>query len=465
MKGDDVMKKIVITIVLLLTAVVSGCSTGRVPEINPFLLDVFPPNFQEQHPTAKANIKYRQVKVGDQLQFDASNSISRVTPNGLSYTWQVIEKPPQSQAQFAAPHSANSAFTIDAEGLYLLQLSVTDAQSNEDQFEIALSTNADDLKQSGFIAMADFGTGTDAEYRLGQALVKLCQEKRCDFVVGLGNNIEPKGIVGTNDGQLKDKFDKPFADLNIPFYLVLGDRDTLGVAGNDGVLNIYGDAQVDYARWRRKPTLRWQMPARYYRINVPLPDMDQQPLADIYALDTTLLVNSLDKLSRYKLHEMYQQQGAWLDNQQSLSHAQWQIAFAHHAYLSNGKHGDAGKYDNKGVLGNSELSKRISGGYVKEFVEEHICKKVDLYLAAHDNTLQYLKPTERCGDTEFVVSGAGAKSASIKGKGLHPNYWQMGDAHGFFYIEMIAQRMTIAAYTVNEQSSEAELQFERTVYR
>ena len=45
----------------------------------------------------------------------------------------------------------------------------------------------------------------------------------------------------------------------------------------------------------------------------------------------------------------------------------------------------------------------LVGDYVQEFMEAHICGKMDLLLSGHDHNRQWLEPT--CG-TEFVVSGA-----------------------------------------------------------
>lgn len=459
------MGKLQFIIFVCVIALLAGCSGKRIPEASSLLLDVFPPDFQKVGPTAKANIKYRQVTVGERFTFDATNSVSRAVPTRLSYQWQIKQKPAESQTEFSSPESMQSDLIVDVEGLYLIQLSVTDSQGQSDHFDIALSSQAEDLKQSRFIAMANFGTGSNDQSRLAEAVAGLCEEKSCDFIIGLGNNISPKGIAGKDDDLLQDNFDDPFAALKLPFYLVLGNQDTIGLGDHDGILNLFGDAQVDLSRWRRKPTFRWQMPARYYRISTPIEDLDRQPLADMYALDTTLLIHSLDKLSPYKLQRSYKKQGDWLANQQSQSHAQWQIAFAHHSYLSNGKHGDAGRYDYKDIWGGSELVKRVSGKYVKQFIEEHVCDKVDLYLSAHDNNLQYLEPNSRCGKTEFIVSGAGVKTASINESANNPAYWQLGDTQGFFHIEMIAERMTVSAYIVNSATGLAEKRYSRTLYR
>ena len=41
-------------------------------------------------------------------------------------------------------------------------------------------------------------------------------------------------------------------------------------------------------------------------------------------------------------------------------------------------------------------------------MEDIVCGRADVYLAAHDHSLQWLQPT--CNGTELIVSGTGASS-------------------------------------------------------
>lgn len=460
------MRSIFFLCVLSASLMATGCSllpnSEDLSELQPpIFMDVFPPDNTVQGPTSKANIKYRYVAVGDTLSFDASESINRYADGALSYAWQVLEKPTNSMAMFANNTAKKSEFTVDVAGRYRLKLQVQDDNGLSDSFEILLSTDHDDLPRVSFIVIGDSGHGNDGQYRVGKSIATLCKEIGCDFILGLGDNIYNAGVTSKTDLQFQEKFEKPFADIQLPFYLILGNHDTSGIYAGDGGLNIRGDIQVEYSRWSGKPSIRWQMPTRFYHFGVPV----DQPLVDIYALDTTLLTSPYDPLPRYQMSKMYQRQSAWLANQKSQSKALWQLAMAHHPYLSNGRHGNAGSYDEIDRVSDHGVMERIAGGVVKRFVEEQVCGAMDLYIAGHDHSLQYLKSTPGCGGTEFIVSGAASAATELKMANNNPSFWQQGDVLGFFHIEIIGERMTISAYSLADSDVHAVEQYRRTLVK
>ena len=71
----------------------------------------------------------------------------------------------------------------------------------------------------------------------------------------------------------------------------------------------------------------------------------------------------------------------------------------------------------------------MAGEAVKDFFDDHICGRVDLYLAGHDHSRQDLHAT--CG-TEFVVSGAGAKTTDLEDR--NPVHFE-SDLEGFLMVE------------------------------
>lgn len=469
------MTKAIQTALLLGTAfAISGCSiikekidsiTQKIPEI--VIAEVFPPVFPVDTPSANANYKYRLVSVGETIAFDASESVNRQTGD-LSYKWIVQNKPSQSSAQFSITSSISPHLTIDTAGRYDLQLQVTDSQGASDYFDITLSTNEADLPRTRFIAIGDAGTGGPLQFQVAKGIKNLCKDEGCDFVLGAGDNFYPTGVQKVEDPQFESKFEEPYAVVPLPFYMTLGNHDTNSfIRAGDGIFDPLGDIQLAYARYRKKPSFRFQMPARYYKISTPVEKPEEQPLIDIYALDTTLITSPKDVVNRYKLHNMYRQQREWLEHEKETSKAQWKIALGHHTYISNGQHGNAGSYDNSkeyeftGALDN-EAIQRIVGKYVKQFVDDHICSDIDLYIAGHDHNLQDLKPTHKCGKTQFVVTGAGARTKELKDKNRNEAHWQADDLPGFFHIEIIANQMTIAAYTMPEDSDIAEKRFSRT---
>ena len=118
---------------------------------------------------------------------------------------------------------------------------------------------------------------------------------------------------------------------------------------------------------------------------------------------------------------------SWLANIDST----WKIAYGHHPYLSNGRHGNAGSYDNL------PIDVIADGRFVKRFAEEVWCGKVDMYLAGHDHSRQWLGVD--CEGTSLVVSGAGSSTTALPGN--NPVLFQ-SDELGFLYVRIEGNTLT-----------------------
>lgn len=84
-----------------------------------------------------------------------------------------------------------------------------------------------------FLALGDAGEGNRAQDANGNAMKALCARKGCDFVLYLGDNFYGQGITSPDDLQFQQKFELPYAGLDLPFYAMLGNHD-------------YGDPPIDY---------------------------------------------------------------------------------------------------------------------------------------------------------------------------------------------------------------------------
>ncbi len=303
-----------------------------------------------------------------------------------------------------------------------------------------------------FIAIGDMGTGEDGQYKVAAVMKDVCDQRGCDFAIGLGDNVYESGADSTDDIQFKTKFEDPYKDLNFPFYMALGNHDNSWIIGGDGLNNDKGDVQVAYHYKSDRPSNKWNMPARYYNFSAPKGDVN--PLVEFYALDSNPLAGVADADPEYWQFPYRNKQANWFNLGIQNSTAPWKIAFAHHAYLSNGKHGNAGIYD--GFPG--------AGIIYRNFLKDNVCDRVDVMIAGHDHELQWLKPTESCGKTFHIVSGAGAKTRDLKGT-KNPHYWQKDGVLGFFYIEIEGDEFRGTAYTVNKVSGEYEAAFSKTLTR
>ncbi len=287
-----------------------------------------------------------------------------------------------------------------------------------------------------FIAVGDTGTGKEGQYQVADAIEKVCAAQGCDFALGLGDNIYESGVDSVDDVQWLDKFEKPYQDLNFPFYMTLGNHDNSYFAGG-GLDNTKGELQVDYHYKEDRVSEKWNMPARYYHFSAPL--SDSEPLVDFFSLDSNPLASLSDIKKDYWQLPYKKQQAQWFDETIKSTLGKWKIAFAHHPYISNGSHGNAGLYDYVAGL----------GGVYKDFLEQEVCNRVDVIIAGHDHDMQWLRPVLPCGKTFHMVSGAGAKSRSFSNPDRNQSYWQADETLGFFYVEIEGDEFRGTAYQLN----------------
>jgi len=267
-----------------------------------------------------------------------------------------------------------------------------------------------------FVVVGDSGSGNDAAMEVGAAMRDVCATQGCDLGLMLGDNIYDVGVNGADDPQWQEKYEAPFGAVGVEFLAVLGNHDYGGI-------NNLGRAEAQIAYSATSDT--FTMPDHFYERIV-------QNIG-FYGLDTQAILLGPDGLDR----DFAAEQGAWLDER--LADAPpWRVAFAHHPYYSNGEHGDAGSYD-----GLSDELAVLSGAYVRDFADQHLCGKVDLYLTGHDHDREWL--TETCGGTQLLVSGAGSKLRTVSD--AHPTQFSDASVEGFFWIEIDDDILRVQAWS------------------
>jgi tartrate-resistant acid phosphatase type 5 len=232
-----------------------------------------------------------------------------------------------------------------------------------------------------FVTFGDWGGAPSRIQRAADAMWAHCRTAGCDFVIGLGDNFYGDGVSGLDDPQWQNKFEVPFAQWHIPFFMTLGNHDYRGDAM----------AQVAYTAMSDK----WVMRDRYY-------DFAQGPV-HFLALDT-------NRMDRAQLD--------WVQARIAASRSVWRIAFGHHQWRSNGNYGNAG-------------SAR------RAFFEWAFCERIDLWINGHEHDLQHLAPD--CG-VDIVISGA-VERVRRTNVGANTRF-ALGD-YGFVWIEVSDQLMTM----------------------
>lgn len=276
-----------------------------------------------------------------------------------------------------------------------------------------------------FVALGDSGEGNDAQYLVAAAIESVCAVRGCEFALLLGDNIYESGVDSVDDEQFQEKFELPYAYLEFPFYVALGNHDYGG--GGAGYEWWKADYQVEYTDHSDK----WTMPDTYY--SFAYEDVD------FFAIDSNAIFWGSGG-----------DQQTWLADEMAAATGTWKIVFGHHPYISNGTHGNAGNYEGLDWI------PIVNGENVETFMEESVCGQADIYICGHDHDRQWLEST--CG-TEFVVSGAGAKTTEIVERDGNATYFQEATT-GFLWVEVTAETFTGVFY--DDAGTE---QFSRTFYR
>lgn len=248
---------------------------------------------------------------------------------------------------------------------------------------------ASDAKSIVFAAFGDMGTGSLDQYRVADALSKICQQRGCEFVVGLGDSIYGR-VSSVDDQQFAEKFEKPYQNIRIPFYMSLGNHD----------VTVDISPQIDYTDQSKK----WRLPKEYYSFQAA----NANSSIEFWSINTNPLT-------------LAWQQGQWLSAGIKNSEATWRVVFGHHPWKSNGHHGDASKTR-------------------QQFFEDHFCHKVDFYLAGHDHDKQHLHA--ECG-VHLAVIGTGAK---LRPAATGKNSYYAVSSLGFAVFEMNKAVMVMDFY-------------------
>ncbi|WP_183561561.1 metallophosphoesterase [Mucilaginibacter sp. SP1R1] len=257
-----------------------------------------------------------------------------------------------------------------------------------------------------FVAIGDWGR--NGEYHQNEVAKQMgdwAATHSNKFIVSVGDNFYPKGVVSENDPLWHYSFENVYTahSLQDDWYPVLGNHDY----GTDP------DAQVRYSKISR----RWNMPALYYSKEVNIDKSSGKVL--LVFIDTQPIVYDLKEREPEK-------QLAWID--QTLANAspdvKWKIVIGHHPAHTVGP-----RIKNYDTLA---IRKALTGMF-----EKH---KVDVYLSGHEHSLQHLKPE---GYTHQFISGAGSELTEVTA-GIPYCRFQASE-HGFMYFSINAKKLRVNA--------------------
>ncbi len=247
-----------------------------------------------------------------------------------------------------------------------------------------------------FVAIGDTGSGVQGQLDVATAFDAKCKLSGCDFALLLGDNFYYSGVSSVTDPLLKTRFEDVYKNIDIPFYVVLGNHDYGG--NGAGFDKTQAHNEVLYS----DVSTKWKMPSEvWHRV---------EKHVEFFGLDTTAQERGSPGTQAADVSQ-------WI----AASTATWKIALGHHPYKSNGPHGNAGN-EAKGV---------------KDFFEKNVCGKVDVYFCGHDHSRQWI--ADPCSGTELIVSGDGSWATDLTGKN---NVHFQSNSLGFVYVTIEDKKLT-----------------------
>lgn len=216
--------------------------------------------------------------------------------------------------------------------------------------------------------VGDTGSGTEDQHKVAKAMLATIQRhKDMKAVCIVGDNIYEDGVTSVTDPQFQSKFEEPYADIDLPFYLCLGNHD-------------YGNAHFSDGRYKHQIAYstvspKWNMPSRYYKKSLGP--------CDLFFLDTNLVFMDPSEIS----HQMKTMRHLYRKSKNP-----WKILCGHHTWRSTGGHGNA-------------------EDAFETFLQE-LCQacRFDMYVCGHDHCQNHSVVTLPNGhQMHNVVIGTGGK--------------------------------------------------------
>lgn len=232
--------------------------------------------------------------------------------------------------------------------------------------------------------MGDTGTGSANQRAVAESIKLYCAVRSCQAVFILGDVIYEEGVKNAEDRQFTSKFETPYQDIELPFYIAFGNHDYLGCT----------KCYLDYAR----SSTRWRMPDYYY----------SQPFGndlEVFVVDTERFNAS---------------QAEWLENEITRSSAKWKVVTGHRPLISY------------------ETSKAYENWNGKSELQSAVCDDTNLYISGHAHVMER-NEIVGCKTSQIVSGGGGASLREFveENKSIFSS-----SSYGFFSISYKGQKLT-----------------------
>jgi len=250
-----------------------------------------------------------------------------------------------------------------------------------------------------FITVGDWGsqypksTFNITQKAVAKAMGIVADELPINFIVSVGDNIYPSGVLAANDSKFESYFQKIYTapSLSVPWYLALGNHD------------YEGELEQGEIKYSGK---NWRMPARSYIEKITTPTcviylivLDSIPFHDYYYTKPKNL-----KMKQNLASQNWTTQATWLES--SLQKIRednpngWVFVYSHHPMFVETKISSP-------LEENKFLVDRIYS-----VLQKYRC---NIFFSGHDHLLYHIR-NGRDYPSDFIVSGGGSQIPFPKSK-------------------------------------------------
>jgi len=263
--------------------------------------------------------------------------------------------------------------------------------------KISINERKDDVF---FLIVGDYGrNGTHKQTKVAEQMNRFCSDeytyyRRCQFIVGTGDNFYKNGVTNVNDENFETSF------LNIYNQEYLKDIQWRQILGNH---DYHGNPEAQ-TRFKNK---QWYMPFLFYSSKFSTQTMDIKMIH----LDTTPFLefkaNKFNRSAYVTGRSMIDDQLHMLEHEiEKTNENTWLFVIGHHPIYSATNTENSNGFD-----GHLEPIRRII---------ERQRNRINGYFSGHSHALQAL----RMGNLNYLVSGAGSKTLKSKHMKKHPDKYK-----------------------------------------
>ena len=212
------------------------------------------------------------------------------------------------------------------------------------------------------IFVGDTGSGNNNQRLVAKSMEYLISKNNVKSIIIVGDNIYPDGCSDIHDSQFNTKFRDMYKNIDLPFYLCLGNHDYHNNA----------QSQIDYTYSQYNRDKKWNLPSKYYTQSFEY--------CDIFFIDT-----NFEWLSESVIQNGLRNTIKSIQN----SKKKWKILCGHHTWRSVGGHGNAEKRH-------------------EEFMDDLLDQvDIDIYICGHDHCKSLIYVGKY--DIPTLVIGTGGK--------------------------------------------------------